>query len=208
MKPLTETTLLELDQVETIDLESRYDGLIFDCDGTLTDSMPLHYVAWRETMERYGIQFPETRFYAMGGMPSDLIISILGEEQGVSIDVRRAALEKEQAFTDAVDQLQPLPRVCAIAQKHVDRLPMAVASGGMREVVKRQLQQLEIDSFFNTVVAAEDTERHKPEPDVFLEAARRLGVAPERCLVFEDAKLGFQAAHAAGMDCVRVLRDS
>lgn len=177
----------------------QYDGLIFDCDGTLTDSMPLHYEAWVETLDRYAIAFPKERFYSMAGMPTDKIVDVLRIEQSVVLDVVLAAEEKEQAFERRLNQLQPLVRTCSIAREHHTALPMAVASGGIRRVIGAQLRQIGVESLFATVVTAEDTEKHKPEPEVFLEAARRLGVDPRRCLVFEDSPLGFEAADRAGM---------
>jgi beta-phosphoglucomutase-like phosphatase (HAD superfamily) len=179
-------------------------ALIFDCDGTLTDSMPVHYVAWRETMERYGIHFDEDRFYELGGMPSHRIVRLLAEEQGKRLDSNAVAGEKEAAFLELLGTLVPIVPVKQVADYFRGKLPMAVASGGYREVILRQLVQIGCDGWFDTLVAAEDTERHKPEPDVFLESARRLGVPPGDCLVYEDADLGVQAAIAAGMDVIDI----
>ncbi|OYP35746.1 HAD family hydrolase [Rhodopirellula sp. MGV] len=182
----------------------KYDGLIFDCDGTLADSMPLHYVAWRVTLLRYGIEFTTERFYAMGGMPSASIVRILADEQKVVVDPPNVADEKEVAFTELIVQVQPKVDVCEIARAFHGKKPMAVASGSGRDIVQRQLDALGIADLFETIVASEDTELHKPEPDVFLEAASRLGVDPKRCVVFEDSPLGFQAAESAGMDWIDV----
>lgn len=182
----------------------RYDGLIFDCDGTLADSMPVHYVAWRDTLARYRIQFSEDRFYSMGGMASERIVETLSREQVISVDHRHVAMQKETYFQTLIDQVRPKSSVCDIALKFYGSKPMAVASGSGRVVVNKQLVALKLDTLFDTVVTSEDTQRHKPDPDVFLEAARRLGVAPRRCVVFEDSPLGFQAARAAGMDRVDV----
>ncbi|QDT05445.1 Fructose-1-phosphate phosphatase YqaB [Rubripirellula lacrimiformis] len=166
--------------------------------------MPLHFVAWRDTMSKYAITFGEDRFYSMGGMPSDKIIEILSGEQGVSVDASVVAQEKEDAFEKLIDQLPTLDDVVDVARRHHGRMPMAVASGGIRTIVNRQLDQMGITDLFAAVVTAEDTQRHKPEPDVFLEAARQLGLDPTKCLVFEDSPLGFQAADAAGMQWIDV----
>ena len=187
-----------------MNINGSYEALIFDCDGTLTDSMPLHYVAWRETMTRYGIEFGEPQFYSMAGMPSEKIIAVLCREQSQSIDIDKAAHEKELEFEKLLDRLEPLDRVCAIAKQYYQVLPMAVASGGIRRIIDAQLVQIKLDHLFDIRVTAEDTERHKPEPDVFLEAARQLDIDPSRCLVFEDSPLGFQAAAKAGMGWVDV----
>jgi beta-phosphoglucomutase-like phosphatase (HAD superfamily) len=188
--------------------DQTHEALIFDCDGTLTDSMPLHYVAWHQTLQRYGLSFPEERFYAMGGVPTDKIIRILCQEQGVQGDIQRIAAEKEAAFLLTLADVLPNEPVCEIARQHHGKLPMAVASGGIRAVVVDQLMKIQMHAYFAAVVAAEDTPQHKPEPDVFLEAARRLGVTPASCLVFEDTDIGMLAAQRAGMDCfdVRTLR--
>lgn len=186
------------------DYSRDYDALIFDCDGTLTDSMPLHFVAWRNTMQRYAIEFTEEAFYAMAGMPSDKIITILASEQGVPVSADQAAQHKEAAFETMIDRLEPKPRVCNVARDHFGKMPMAVASGGARPIVNRQLRHIGLADLFDVVVTAEDTVRHKPQPDVFLKAAQRLNVDPTKCLVFEDSELGFSAADHAGMDWIDV----
>lgn len=155
-------------------------------------------------MLRHGITFPEDRFYSMGGMPSEQIIEILGAEQSVCVSPHQIAEQKELAFAALMDRLEPMHSIVSIAREYTGVLPMAVASGGIRPIVEQQLRQLGIDNLFQAQVTAEDTERHKPHPDVFIEAAKLLGVAPAHCLVFEDAPLGFAAARAAGMDFVDV----
>lgn len=179
-------------------------ALIFDCDGTLTDSMPLHFVAWNQTMRRYGIEFSEDRFYELGGIPSDKIIQMLADEARLSLDVAAVTLEKEQAFLESMPLLDEIGAITSIVREHKGKLPMAVASGGFRDIVVKQIAHIGLEGWFDTVVTAEDTTRHKPEPDVFLEAARRLGVAPANCRVYEDADLGIEAARRAGMQWVDV----
>ena len=166
--------------------------------------MPLHYVAWRDTMATYGIEFTEQRFYSMGGMPTDKIITLLSSEKGVKLDVDQVTQAKEDAVEASMDGVQPIQAVCDVALNHFGKLAMAVASGGIRPCVERQLRTIGIQDQFSVIVTSEDTERHKPEPDAFLLAAKKLGVAAERCLVFEDSPLGFQAAEAAGMQFVDV----
>jgi beta-phosphoglucomutase family hydrolase len=175
-------------------------GLIFDCDGTLADTMPVHYVAWTAMLTRHGIPFPETRFYELGGVPTAQIIRILSKEYGVPVsDVNAMVIEKETAFLENMHAVKPMPKVIAVAERHRGVLPIAVASGGYRETITRTLDALKIREWFDAMVTAEDTERHKPEPDVFLEAAKRLGVPPEACVVFEDTDIGLLAAKRAGM---------
>ena len=175
-------------------------GLIFDCDGTLADTMPAHYRAWTAMLDRYGIPFPEPRFYAMGGMPTASIIRVLAAEAGVVVsDLDAMVREKEQAFLTHLDAITIIEPVLSIVSAYRGRLPIAVASGGYRDTITRTLDQLGIRDWFNAMVVAEDTPRHKPEPDVFLEAARRLGVKATGCVVFEDTEIGLEAAHRAGM---------
>lgn len=183
---------------------------IFDLDGTLADTMPIHFRAWQEVASRYGLWFPEERFYGLGGVPTVKIASILAAEQGRTIDPIEVAKEKELAFLARFDQVQPIGVVVEIARQCSLRGPIAVASGGGRAIVERTLRQIGLGDFFPVVVTAEDTERHKPEPDVFLEAARRLGVPPAICTVYEDTDLGLEAARRAGMHPVDIrplLRD-
>jgi HAD superfamily hydrolase (TIGR01549 family) len=175
-------------------------GLIFDCDGTLADTMPAHYRAWSATLGRYGIPFSEAKFYSLGGIPSARIIELLCDETGLRVDdAARVAREKEEAFLVHLGDVRPVEPVVAVARAYRGRLPMAVASGGYRDVIGLVLRQLGIAEWFQATVTAEDTARHKPEPDVFLEAARRLGVPAGECVVYEDSDVGLEAARRAGM---------
>jgi len=175
-------------------------GLIFDCDGTLADTMPAHYKAWTALLNRFGIPFPEPRFYAMGGMPTGSIIRVLAAEVGVVVtDVDAMVLEKERCFLTHLEAVTPIEPVLAVARAYRGKLPLAVASGGYRDTITRTLDRLSIRDWFDAMVTAEDTPRHKPDPDVFLEAARRLNAEASRCVVFEDTDIGLEAARRAGM---------
>jgi HAD superfamily hydrolase (TIGR01509 family) len=180
------------------------DALIFDCDGTLADTMPAHYRAWLEILRPYGVTFVEDRFYSLGGMPAGQIIELLFAEAGKVADLELLTRQKEQAFIAHSNEIRPIEKVVAIARRARGRTPMAVASGGHRHIVERTLRQLGILEWFPVLVTAEDTARHKPEPDVFLEAARRLRVPPAGCTVYEDTDLGIEAARRAGMHWVDV----
>jgi beta-phosphoglucomutase family hydrolase len=184
-------------------------AFIFDLDGTLVDTMPTHYRAWTEIANRHGLSFPEARFYSLGGVPTAKIAGLLIAEAGLTLDPVAIAREKEQAYFDSLASgagVQPIDVVLELARQHRAEGPMAVASGSVRRLVERTLELLGIRAWFAAVVAAEDTTRHKPEPDVFLEAARRLGVDPARCLVYEDTDIGLEAAHRAGMAAVDVRK--
>jgi HAD superfamily hydrolase (TIGR01509 family) len=179
-------------------------GLIFDCDGTLADTMPLHWQAWRLVTARHGVRFTEERFYALGGVPSRHILAMLREEQGLSIDPLAVAREKELAYLDLLHHVGPIEQVVAIAHEHRGKLRMAVASGGTRHVISEVLSHLGIRELFAAVVTSEDVVRQKPAPDIFLEAARRIGIAPALCRAYEDTDLGMQAIRAAGMEAIDV----
>lgn len=180
-------------------------ALIFDCDGTLAHTMPLHWQAWQVITARYQLQFPEDRFYALGGVPSRDIMRLLQKEQDRSdFDPLVASAEKEQEYLKLMPRVGPVEPVLEIAREHRGRLPMAVASGGSRRSITQVLRHLGILDWFGAVVTNEDVVNQKPAPDIFLEAARRLGVDPRRCRAFEDTDLGLTAIRAAGMEAVDV----
>lgn len=181
-------------------------GLIFDCDGTLADTMPLHFLAWREVLNRHKIELSEDRFYSLGGQPTVKIVELLAGEQGVELSPPDVAYQKEQGFLERLQDVKPIEPIVSIVKEHHGKLPMAVASGSQRAVVKTVLDIIGLGELFDDhrIVGAEDTELHKPNPDVFLEAARRIDVQPQRCRVYEDAELGIEAARRAGMDCFDV----
>jgi len=179
-------------------------GIIFDCDGTLADTMPLHWRAWNSVTARHGVHFPEERFYAMGGVPSRDILKLLRVEQNLDIDPLALAHEKEEAYLRIMHEVTLIDEVVAIARAHHDKLPMAVASGGNQKIICRVLEQLGIRHFFNAVVTSEMVVNQKPAPDIFLEAARRIGVEPRFCRAYEDTDIGLTAIRAAGMEAVDV----
>ena len=179
-------------------------ALIFDCDGTLADTMPAHFHAWQRVLAPYGIPFPEERFYALAGMPTRELVRLLAADAGQTVDVAAVVRAKEDAFLVQIADVVPIAAVVDIARAGRGVTPMAVASGGQRRIVERTLAQIGVLEWFGAVVTAEDTTLHKPEPDLFLEAARRLGVPPSVCTVYEDADLGIEAARRAGMRWVDV----
>jgi len=190
-------------------LPEHIKGLIFDCDGTLADTMPLHWRAWQMVTQRYGLHFPENRFYAFGGVPSRDILKMLSEEQGRSLDHIAVAHEKENAYLPLMMEVEPVHAVVEIAKSNFGKIPMAVASGGTQKIICEVLEHLKIRNLFDAVVTSEMVKNQKPAPDIFLEAARRIGVEPKFCRAYEDTELGLQAIRAAGMEAVdvRELRD-
>jgi beta-phosphoglucomutase family hydrolase len=181
-----------------------YEALIFDCDGTLADTMPIHFRAWSRAADKFGFRLTEDRFYSLGGVPVAKIVQMLLSEAGLNEDVQRIVDFKESAYLESLPHIQPVEPVLDIARAYRGQIPLGVASGSTREMVNRTLGQLKIVEWFDCIVGAEDTEKHKPEPDVFLEAARRLGVDPSSCCVYEDTDTGMEAGRRAGMDCVDI----
>jgi len=179
-------------------------GLIFDCDGTLADTMPLHWRVWETLARKHGFEFSQDRFYAIGGIPSRDIVKILGREQGIELDHLAIAREKEAAYLTLIAQVEPINTVVGIVRGHYGKIPMAVASGGTHRVIEQVLGHLGIRHLFAAVVTSEGVVNQKPAPDIFLEAAQRLGVPPQLCRAYEDTDLGLQAIRAAGMEAVDV----
>ena len=181
-------------------------GLVFDCDGTLADTMPLHWHAWQLITQRHNLHFPEDRFYSLGGVPSRDILKMLSEEQGRPLDHIAVAHEKENAYLPLMAQVEPIHAVVEIAKANFGKIPMAVASGGTQPIIIDVLEHLKIRHLFNAVVTSEMVKNQKPAPDIFLEAARRIGVEPQFCRAYEDTDLGLQAIRSAGMDAVDVRK--
>jgi HAD superfamily hydrolase (TIGR01509 family) len=184
--------------------EGCFRAYLFDCDGTVADSMPLHYIAWKEALAEWGATFSEGLFYKWGGRPPMEIISALNAMQGLKMPVKAVAERKENFYFELIPQLKPVPEVLELMEAQRGRIPFAVVSGSSRESVVKSLTALRLLDCFDVIVGAEDYERGKPAPDAFLIAAARLGIAPEDCLVFEDTAIGIQSATAAGMASVRV----
>ncbi len=179
-------------------------AFLFDLDGTVADSMPLHFRAWTQAVEEHGGQFPEPLFYAMGGIPLLRTVELLNERFGTAMDPEAVGHRKETLFLGMLDRMQPVPSVLRVIEAYAGTLPFAIVSGSSRASIARTLDLLGMAHFFPVVVGAEDVVHGKPAPEPFLKAAALLGVAPETCLVFEDADAGIESAKAAGMRWVRV----
>ena len=186
--------------------EGEFGGYIFDLDGTLADTMPLHYLAWNEAMGNAGlkVKLDENRFYSLGGVPSRLVAELLGRYHGLELDPERVYRDKERIFMGSLQKLELIGPVVDFARNVSRTHPVAVASGGTRDVVRSTLEKTGLAPLFPIVVTADDVEHGKPAPDMFLLAARLMKVPPGGCLVFEDGEPGIQAAKAAGMKWVFV----
>ena len=183
-----------------------FEGLVFDLDGTLIDSMPAHFQAWCEALAQAGAPgvLAEDVFYAMGGRPTKDIVVEINRESKLNLDPSAVAFAKKNAFLKLLDQVTLNEEVIAYARSWRGKVPMAIATGGSRLVVEKTLLALELSDLFDEVVTADDVKAGKPDPEVFLLAAEKLGVAPEKCVAFEDAVPGIVSAQAAGMKVITV----
>lgn len=183
-----------------------FSAYLFDCDGTIVNSMPLHLVAWQKALAPHGCSYPEDLFYAQGGLPTRKIVATLNARYGLSMPIEETASAKEHLYYDLLPQLTAVPEVLAQIEADHGRIPFAVVSGSTRESVVKSLEITHLLDKFDILVCAGDYVHGKPAPDPFLMAAEKLGVPPAQCLVFEDTDLGIEAATAAGMQSVRILQ--
>ena len=183
-----------------------YDAVIFDCDGTLVDSMSLHFDAWCEALTIHGAGgiFKEDVFFAMGGRPTIDIVVELNDEYDLKLNPMAVAMAKRECFLKRLHLVTLIDEVAEFAASLRGKVPMAIATGGSRMVIEKTLQAVGVSDWFDEVVTADDVVNGKPAPDIFLKAAQLLGVAPERCLALEDAPAGIISARTAGMQVISV----
>jgi len=180
-------------------------GLIFDCDGTLADTMPYHLEGWRQAFAGTGVRVPEEWLDSLKGTPEKRVVSLANERFGLALDPAATVAAKHRVYRRLLEGVRPIEPVVAIVRAHQGRLPMAIASGGTREHVDIILERLGLADAFAVVLTADDDDiEHKPSPQIFLEAARRMGVEPAACQVFEDGDIGLEAARQAGMTATDV----
>ena len=179
-------------------------ALIFDVDGTLADSMPVHLEAWKEVGEKHGFYYTREDLERYAGMSGQEIVGVISDKFALQLDPDRIVEEKEAAFLKNLDQVKPIHPVVRLLEDYQGRLPVAAGTGGFRRVATQILDSIGVLDKIDTLVSADDVKKHKPHPDTFLKCAELLGIAPQHCMVFEDAELGFQAARNAGMHVVDV----
>ena len=182
----------------------NFKAYLFDCDGTVADSMPPHYIAWKRALDECGATFTEAQFYGWGGLPAEAVIKRLNREQGLDLQASLVSQRKEEFYFETLPTLKAVPEVLEHVLEAHGRIPIAIVSGSTRESVEASLRTLGLLDLFNTLVCAGDYVLGKPNPEPFLLAAERLGIAPADCLVFEDAMPGIEAAKTAGMAWVKV----
>ncbi len=181
-----------------------FGAYLFDCDGTIVDSMPLHYIAWKEALAEWNCTFDEQLFYTWGGIPTREIVCLLNKQQGLSMPPDLVATRKDNLYSERFSQLKPIPEVLEHIKNQYGKIPFAVVSGGTRDSVSASLASVKLLDKFDVLVCAGDYKKAKPDPEGYLLAAEKLGVSRENCLVFEDTDMGIQAADAAGMSSVKI----
>ncbi len=184
--------------------EGDFGAYLFDLDGTVADTMPLHYRSWSDAVTEQGGTFPLDLFYAWGGIPLPRTVELLNERFGYSLDPHATARRKEELYLANSASVQPIAAVVAHIYAQHGQIPFAIVSGSPRASIDRTLEILGLASYFKVLVGAEDYAHGKPDPEPFLTAARLLDVPAEKCLVFEDADAGIASAEAAGMKWVRI----
>jgi HAD superfamily hydrolase (TIGR01509 family) len=185
-----------------------FQAYIFDCDGTLVDSMPLHYTAWVEALKLHDapFEFTEEVFYAHAGIKEQDVVKILNAKHGTNVDPVSVDETKMEIFRRHIPEVQAIGPVAEFARSLYGRFPMAVASGSEEPTVRGCLEATGLLHLFETIITPKLVKQGKPAPDMFLLAAERMGIAPSECLVLEDGNSGIEAAKAAGMQSVFIPR--
>ncbi|MEK7720636.1 MAG: HAD family phosphatase [Bacteroidota bacterium] len=186
-------------KIQELAVDPKAKGLIFDIDGTISDTMSIHLIAYQETAAEYGFEITPELFFSMSGMPAYQTSVLLKEKFGLDFDPQEFANKKEYHFLQNIYKAEPIKPVIKIIREYTGKLPMACGTGGTRFYAKKTLELAGVLDNFDHIVTAEDVENHKPHPDTFLKAAELIGVDPEYCQVFEDSPLGIRAAETAGM---------
>lgn len=183
-----------------------YKGYIFDCDGTLVDSMPLHFQAWRAAFRQHGasFDFDWSLFVSRAGMPLEQTVEALNVQFDTELDPRRVVAVQLATYRTLLAQVTGIEPVVAFARQAATLAQVSVASGGQRAEVEASLRNIGILELFSVIVAGDEVTRGKPDPEILLRCAEGMGVEPKDCLVIEDGELGIEAARRAGMDWVRV----
>jgi beta-phosphoglucomutase family hydrolase len=181
-------------------------GLIFDLDGTLADTMPIHFIAWKNAAAKYGIEFTPELFMELAGIPLYPTVEKLNAIFGKHIDPREMGDIKETEFEKNMHLTPEIKIVTDLVRAYHGKIPMAVGTGGARRLALKTLEIIGLKDFFEVLVTSEDVTLYKPNPETFLKCAERIGVDPVDCEVFEDGLLGITAAHAAGMMVVDVTK--
>jgi HAD superfamily hydrolase (TIGR01509 family) len=184
---------------DKINIPADIKGLIFDCDGTLVDSMPMHMQAWQQAFEQHGVGYDRDLLYALKGMKETDVIIKYNEHFATDLDPEQMVRSKHSFLIEQIQDVKAVTIVVEIARAYYDKIPLAVVSGSPRKIVLAELEVIGIINLFETILTADDPFKPKPAPDIFLEAASRISIEPKYCQVFEDGDPGLEAARNAGM---------
>jgi len=185
--------------VKKIDINPNAKALIFDLDGTLADTMPVHFMAYKNILINYGIVFTPELFATLAGIPALDTIRKLNFMFGTKMDPEDVGFLKEREYEKIMHKMEPVVPVTDIVKRYFGKMPMSVGTGGNKRLAWKTLEILELDKYFDILVSHEDVKQPKPDPETFLKCAQEMGVEPSECQVFEDGEPGIKAAVAAGM---------
>jgi beta-phosphoglucomutase family hydrolase len=185
--------------------DKQFKAFLFDFDGTVVDTMPVHLDAWNKALAVYGLNLSSQQHQEWAGIPTRDILKLLSQRHGIELPVEKFLKEKEEHYLKSLAEVKGIVPVVEIIIASYQKIPMGIVSGSRRKMIETTMKQLDLNKYFSVIVGAEDYKHGKPAPDCFLKAAEDLKVDPQDCLAFEDAELGLQAAHAAGMACLKVV---
>ncbi len=192
--------------IDKFSLNGNIKGLIFDCDGTLVDSMPLHMKAWKEAFRQFNERYDEKFLFSLKGMKEIEIIQLYNMEFQTSIEPEKILIAKHEYFLRHISEVKPIKPVVDVVKSYFGKLPLAVVSGSVKEIVHSELKVVGIYDLFNIILTADDPFKPKPNPEIFITAASKIKISPESCLVFEDGDPGLEAAVRAGMQTIDVRK--
>lgn len=181
-----------------------FKALLFDFDGTVADTMGAHLSAWNKGLSSYNLTLSRDQHLAWAGRPTHQIVGMLNDLHNTKIPVEQFLKDKEVHYLDVLHEIKAIEPVLDFIKFYHKKLPLAIVTGSRRKMINITLEHLQLTEYFDLLVCAEDYKNGKPAPDCFLQAAEKLHLKPEECLVFEDAILGVESALNAGMDCLKI----